>query len=70
MPDDPKILSFAQAYGIYGSAGFQMAIAVVLGVLAGRWVDQKLATKPWFLIGGVILGTIAGFVNLFRLIKR
>lgn len=71
MSDNPKrsdSLSFAQAYGIYGSAGFQLALSVVLGVMAGHWLDQKLATKPWFLVGGVVLGTVAGFVNLFRLV--
>ena len=55
--------------GIYGAIGFQLAISVVLGVLAGRWLDARWDTTPWLTIVGMLLGSGAGFWNLIRLLK-
>jgi ATP synthase protein I len=55
--------------GIYGAIGFQLAISVVLGVLAGRWLDARWGTTPWLTITGMLLGSGAGFWNLIRLLK-
>ncbi|PIR21329.1 MAG: hypothetical protein COV45_00870 [Deltaproteobacteria bacterium CG11_big_fil_rev_8_21_14_0_20_47_16] len=57
------------ALGIYGAIGFQLAISVVIGVLAGRWLDARWGTMPWLTIGGMLLGSVAGFWNLIRLLK-
>ncbi len=40
------------------------------GALLGLWLDGKFETKPWLLIGGILLGTAAGFVQMFRMAKR
>lgn len=55
--------------GIYGAIGFQLAIAVVVGVMAGRWLDARWGTTPWMTIAGMLLGSGAGFWNLIRLLK-
>ena len=34
------------------------------------WLDGKFETKPWLLIGGILLGTATGFVQMFRMAKR
>ena len=33
--------------------GLQFAAAIVLFLFAGKWVDSKLGTEPWFLLLGV-----------------
>ena len=51
-----------------GGAGFTLAAAVALGALGGNWLDHKLGTEPWLLIAGFFLGTIAGFMQLLRIV--
>ncbi|MBN2056595.1 AtpZ/AtpI family protein [bacterium] len=48
--------------------GLEMAIAILIGVLAGRWLDAATGWSPLFIILGVLLGIAAGFVNLFKAI--
>ncbi len=52
------------------SVGTVLVAAIVLGYLAGSWIDGRCGSKPWGLIGGVLLGTAAGFVQLFRVVKK
>lgn len=42
-----------------------MAVFVALAVLAGRWLDEKLGTKPVFLL---IFCLAAFAVSLYRLV--
>jgi ATP synthase protein I len=46
--------------------GLQFAGAIVLFLFAGRWVDSKLGTEPWFLLLGVLVGLVGGFLSLYR----
>lgn len=46
--------------------GLQFAGAIVLFLFAGKWVDSKLGTAPWFLLLGVLIGLIGGFISLYR----
>ena len=52
--------------GQFAGAGFQFALTVVLGVLAGIWLDNKLGTSPWMVIVMVFLGAAIGFYSLYR----
>ncbi len=61
--------SFLAAFGVYGAVGFQLAIAVVGGLYLGQWADQRLETTPWLTLIGLIIGSIAGFYNLIRIVN-
>jgi F0F1-type ATP synthase assembly protein I len=52
------------------SVGMVLVTAIVLGYLGGNWLDGKFGTRPWFMVVGVGLGTAAGFVALFRTVKK
>lgn len=52
----------------YGSLGLELVVAVLIGAGGGYWLDQKLGTLPLFLLIGFVLGSAAGFLNIFRLI--
>lgn len=60
---------FLVAFGIYGAVGFQLAISVVAGLLVGQWADGKLGTAPWLTLLGLIIGSVAGFYNLIRIMN-
>jgi len=49
--------------------GFYIGACIVLGTLAGLWLDGKLGTRPLFLIGGLLLGVVVAFYGLYRMLK-
>ena len=55
---------YAEA-GPYISAGTQYAASIIVCLLVGWWLDGRLGTSPWLLLGGVVLGAVAGFYNLY-----
>ena len=50
------------------TAGLELAIAIVIGYLGGRWLDGRFGTSYLAYIG-LLLGIIAGFRNLFSLAR-
>jgi len=52
------------------SVGFAMAIATVIGLAGGYYLDRWLGTKPVFLLLGLGFGNAAGFVIFFRSVNR
>jgi ATP synthase protein I len=52
------------------AAGLELGISVAIGALSGAWLDRKLGTAPWLLIGLLILGVIAGFRGVLRAVAR
>jgi len=49
--------------------GWYVALCILMGVAGGRWLDEKLNTKPPFLvIVGLILGIIIAFYGVYRMI--
>lgn len=52
------------------TVGTTLVACLVLGYLAGSYLDRKLGTSPWLTVAGFILGTTAGFVGLFRTVSR
>jgi|TARA_B100000795_G_C22419537_1_gene293968 ATP synthase protein I len=61
---DLKGLSFA--YRISS----ELIAAVIVAVLIGLFLDKVFDTKPIFLIVLIILGFLAGLLNIYRLISR
>jgi ATP synthase protein I len=58
-----------RSVGELASIGMTMVLATVIGLGAGYYGDRWLGTSPWLLLGGLLLGIVAGFVNLFRSAK-
>lgn len=52
------------------SLGMELAVSMVLGVLAGRWADARLGTAPVMLLVGVAVGFGAGLYLLVRGAKQ
>ncbi|MFH0914586.1 MAG: AtpZ/AtpI family protein [Chloroflexota bacterium] len=49
--------------------GWYIGICIVLGVWGGLWLDGKLNTKPLLTIVGLILGVIAAFYGVYRMLQ-
>lgn len=56
--------------GHYGTIGLQMGLSVAIGLFIGLALDRYLGTTPWMALIFLILGVIAGFVALFRLLRE
>ncbi len=48
--------------------GWYVGGCIVLGVLAGLWLDNKWNTKPILVIVGLILGIAIAFYGVYRMI--
>ena len=50
--------------------GVELAVTIMVGALLGYGLDRWLTTRPWLMLVGMLLGTIAGFRNLYRVLNR
>lgn len=50
------------------SAGLTFAAVVALFAWGGLWVDEKVGTRPLFVLLGVFLGLIGGTIHLLRVL--
>jgi F0F1-type ATP synthase assembly protein I len=66
-PEQRKQLRQAQRVA---SVGLELAIAVVIGTLGGSWLDQRLGTRPWLALVGMLLGVAAGFRGVLRVVRE
>ncbi len=49
--------------------GVTMLVPILLCGIGGAWLDQHFGTK-WIGLVGFILGAIAGFQNVYRLVRK
>jgi ATP synthase protein I len=66
---DDKPESAAVLWARYSQLAFILPASVVLGLLLGKLLDYLFHTH-WLFLAGVIVGAIAGFVELIRTILR
>ena len=53
-------------FGKYAGLGLQFAIAILLFLMIGEWLDRKFGTDPLFLYVGVFTGAGAAFYAMYR----
>ncbi len=56
------------ALGLLG-VGFYIAGVIILGVLAGRWLDGKFGSEPFWLIVGLVLGVVAAVYGVYAMLR-
>jgi len=74
--DEPFVLSYQQPQsteetvrqtGLAWSAGIAFFGAIVFMLFLGWIADLLLGSSPWGIVGGIVLGAIIGFMQLFRI---
>ncbi len=65
-PEQRKQLRIANRVSTVGA---ELAIATLLGLFGGSWIDARLDTRPLFTFLGLALGMAAGMKGLFRLVR-
>ncbi len=50
--------------------GVMMVACTVVGLGLGLLIDRWAGTRPWGMLVGLLLGIVAGFLNIFRTVKQ
>jgi len=66
MRFDPKT---RRALSLVSGLGFSIAFCLGLSILAGVWIDNRLHTRPVFLLVGILVGFFAAGSILYGLVK-
>ena len=56
--------------GLAYAAGITLVGAIVVMLLIGWGVDSFLGSSPWGIVSGIILGSVIGFYQFFRLTSQ
>jgi len=56
--------------GLAYSAGIALFAAVVFMMVLGWGADLLLGTSPWGIVGGIVLGSVIGFIQFFRITSQ
>lgn len=65
-PFDPYRRSAVSGSASYAGAGLQFAIALLVFLFLGQWLDERLGTAPWLMMLGVFVGGGGGFWAMYR----
>ncbi len=49
------------------AVGVEVAVAILLSLWVGQWLDIRLGSEPWLLLGCMLVGMIAALRILMRL---
>ena len=52
--------------GDFAGVGIQFALAILLFLFVGKWIDGRLGTAPLFLILGAFVGAAGGFYSIYQ----
>ncbi len=56
------------AFRVFG-LGWFVALAILLGILGGLWLDGRFGTKPLFTIIGLLLGLIVAAYGAYSILR-
>ncbi|MDH3973998.1 MAG: AtpZ/AtpI family protein [Deltaproteobacteria bacterium] len=65
-----------QTKGLFGQLakvsiiGIEMVVSTFVGLAMGVYLDKWLQTKPWLTIVFLTFGIAAGFMNVFREVRK
>ena len=59
-----------KAMGIGFRVASELASAIMVSGFLGWQIDKWAGTDPWFLLGFLFLGIVAGFWNVYKLAAR
>ncbi len=71
IPYEPETVEeSARRSGLAYSAGIVFVASVAFCMFLGWGADLLLGSSPWGLVAGIILGSVIGFLQFFRITSR
>ena len=65
-PFDPYRRNAVSSSAGVAGAGLQFALALLVFLFLGQWLDERLGTEPWLMMIGVFVGGGGGFYAMYR----
>ncbi|HIE12482.1 MAG TPA: AtpZ/AtpI family protein [Desulfotomaculum sp.] len=59
-----------KAFALASTIAVQFAVSVFIGALLGSFLDKRLGTDPWLMLGGLLMGIVAGMVGAYRMVSN
>lgn len=69
-PQDDLRSQVVRSMAITMALGIDVAVVLLICVLAGHYLDGRLHSSPWGLLTGIVLGVAGGVVTAYRLLVR
>lgn len=66
---DPEQRKQLLTAGRVSTVGLELALSMAVGLLGGRWLDDKLGTGPWLQWIGFAFGLAAGAMSLYTVTR-
>jgi ATP synthase protein I len=57
-------------FALFSEIALVLLITTVIGTLGGNWLDERIGTRPWLVLAGLLGGFAAGGLAVYRLITR
>lgn len=61
---------YIKMLALVSTMGLSLVLATVIGLAVGYYLDKAFGTNPWLTLIFLVLGIVAGFRNLFIIMKR
>ena len=69
MENNNKKFSWS-ALGFAWELGYSIVIPLVLFALGGRYLDKKLETSPWLLLGGLAISIVFTSIIVYHKVTK
>jgi ATP synthase protein I len=67
---DEEKRNLLKTLGVVSSMGISVVLAIAMGVLFGRFLDDRLGTKNIFFFIFLFIGIVAAFRNIYIIIGK
>lgn len=61
---------YSPLLGLVTQTGLMIIAAIVVGLLAGLWIDDQLGSRPLFTLVLSLIGTVAGSFTAIRVVTK
>ena len=67
LPETESFTETARKSGLAYAAAITLTASIVFMLVIGWFADLLLGSSPWGIVGGIVLGSLIGFVQFFRM---
>ena len=50
----------------YAGTGLTFALTILVLGFVGWWLDERLGTRPWLMILGILAGFVGGLISMVK----